>query len=151
MVHEMSGYKTASPPTCPGEAIRLIWVLVLILLPGSGIAYLEMYDLDQGGRQALVHLSLMLVVSLAISIIAAIKAPLRGLYFDRDTFTRPARLNLSLAIFWTICFALLLHAPSSQDCHFGVTCRTYPLLELALAGMHYGYSMTAYILRLRAS
>jgi hypothetical protein len=37
-----------------------------------------MYDLDHGGRQALVHLSLMLVVSLAINIIAATKAPLPG-------------------------------------------------------------------------
>jgi hypothetical protein len=144
--------ETASPPSNPGEATRLAWIFVLLLWPGSGIAYVKIYELDNGGREALVHLSLMLVVSLTISIFAAIKAPLPGLaYLDRETFTRPARWCLFSAIFFTVCFALLLHAPSSQDCHLGVACRTHPLFWLASAGMFYCYSITSYILRLRAA
>lgn len=150
MVHEMSGHKTASPPPYPGEATRLTWLFVLLFGPASGIAYVMMYGLDHGGRGALVHLSLILVVSLFTSILAAITFPLPGMAsLDRDTFTRPARSNLCLAIFLTISFVLLLHDPSSQSCQQEVPCRSYPLAWLALAGLHYCLSISSYILWLR--
>jgi hypothetical protein len=148
MVRRMSRYKTASPRFKPGDVIRLAWVFVMLLSPFSGIAYVKMYDLDNGGREALVHLSLILAVSLATSIFAAIKTPMPGLaYQDKDTYTRPARGCLFFAIFNTACFALLLHTP----CHLEAACRTHPLLWLAFAGMFYCYSITGYILGLRAA
>src|ERR1700744_4917087 len=122
----MSRFETASPLFKPGDPARLAWLFALLLSPFSGIAYVEIYGLH-GGKEALSHLSLLLLVSLAISSLAAITAPFQNL--DRDTFTRAARHNLLFAVLVTIAFALLLLDPSS-------TAQNYPLGWLALAGMH---------------
>jgi hypothetical protein len=145
----MSQHTPASPPTYPGEAIRVAWFFVVLFGPSSGIAYVTMYGLEHGGREALLNLSLILSVSLFVSILAAITMPLPGIAsLDSDMFARPARGSLCLALLLTICFALLLHDPSSQSCP-DVACRSYPLASLAFAGMYYCYSISSYILRLR--
>jgi hypothetical protein len=100
--------------------------------------------LEHGNEEALIRVLAILAVSLTMSLLCAIVQPIQ--IFDEIGMTRAGRANLCLAIFDTIIFVLLMHDPSpvGQACQLESNCRTYPVLWLALAGMHYCYAVWTY-------
>ena len=86
----------------------------------------------------------------AISSLSAATAPLQ--YADADAFTKLGRANLFFALVGTVSFALLTNDPFSMSpaCQIAALCRTYPVGWLSLAGMHYCYSIVAYIIARRS-
>lgn len=130
-------------PSNPSQAARLLWFLAFFLSPMAGVAYVSTYEHWRGGKEALIHLALILVVSLIVSVVSIATAPLQPI--DEDRIKKIARANLFFAIVDTIIFAVLVHDPSSA------AQGTYPVGWLALAGMHYGYAVDAYIMRLRSA
>lgn len=147
----MLGFGGSVGQSNPSQAARLLWFLAFFLSPMAGVAYVSTYEHGSGGKEALIHLALILVVSLIVSVVSIVTAPLQPI--DEDGIKKIARGNLFFAIVDTIIFAVLLHDPSSATlgCHFDPACRAYPLGWLALAGMHYGYAIDAYIIKLRSA
>jgi len=147
----MPGFGGSVGQSNPGQVARLLWFLAFFLSPMAGVAYVSTFEHGSGGREALIHLALILVVSLIVSVVSIVTAPLQPI--DGDGIRKIARANLFFAIVDTIFFAVLLHDPSSAPpaCHLDPACRIYPLAWLALAGMHYGYAIDAYIIKLRSA
>ena len=146
----MKQFQTTTGPSTPGQAARLAWFLTFFLSPMAGPAYVSLRDLSDGGRDALIHAAFIFFGSLAISSLSAATAPLQ--YADADAFTKLGRANLFFALVGTVSFALLTNDPFSMSpaCQIAALCRTYPVGWLSLAGMHYCYSIVAYIIARRS-
>ena len=128
----------------PSQAVRLLWFFLIFLSPAGAVAYVTTYGLEHGNEEALIRVLAILAISLIVSILCAIAAPIQC--YDEIGMTRAGRANLCLAILDTIIFVLLMHGPSSvgQACELESNCRTYPVIWLALAGMHYCYAVWTY-------
>lgn len=143
-------FQITTGPSTPGQIARLAWFLTFFLSPMAGPTYVSLHDLSHGGREALIHIALLFFVSLAISSLSAATAPFQ--HVDEHAFTKVARANLFFALVGTVSFAILANDPSSTSptCQIGTLCRTYPVGWLSLAGMHYCYSIVAYIIAHRS-
>jgi hypothetical protein len=128
----------------PSQAVRLLWFFLIFLSPAGAVAYVTTYKLEHGNEEALIRVLAILAVSLMVSLFCAIAQPIQC--YDEIGMTRAGRASLCLAIFDTIIFVLLMHGPSSvaQACELASNCRTYPVIWLALAGMHYCHAVWTY-------
>lgn len=132
----------------PGQLVRFIWFVLIFFTPMSALAYVLTFGLKDGGRDALIHVLLILAVSMVVSVVCAIAQPVQVV--DEAFLTTAARANSALALADTIIVVLLFYAPAQiqQACQLEAQCRTYPVGWLAFAGMHYCFAVWAYISRL---
>ena len=128
----------------PSQAVRLLWFFLIFLSPAGAVVYVSTHGLEYGNEAALIRALAILAISLMVSLFCAIAQPIQC--YDEIGMTRAGRASLCLAIFDTIIFALLMHGPSSvgQACELESDCRTYPVIWLALAGMHYCHAVWTY-------
>lgn len=124
----------------PSQLVRLLWVFLVLFAPAGAVAYVQVFDVAHGHRDALIHVLAILAVSLLISFVSPFLMPIQ--IFDEASLARGARGNLCFALFDTLPFVILMLGPSE----IGQAARTYPVGWLALAGLHYCYAISAYTL-----
>jgi len=131
------------------QATRLLLFFVIFLTPLSGLAYVSSHGLQKGNEESLFRVLLILSFSLAVTLICAIAQPIKLPIIVN--LTRAGLANLGFAVIDVLIFALLLYFSSEDACQLANSCAKYPVVWLALAGMHLCYAAWAYVTKLRSA
>ena len=110
------------------------------------LVYVSYYGVTDGSDAARMPVLAILSVSIVLSVICGIAQPISFPALDEARVLRLARWNLGFAMVDTVIVLILSHPSACDQC---VTFRQFPVGWLALAGMHYGWTIWLYIIRIR--
>lgn len=133
------------------QTVQLFWFSLIFFVPMWAVVYVGFYDLRNGDVEAFHHVCLMLSLSLFVALVCAVAQPIRDI--DAVSLARLGMANLFFAVFDTGAFALLVYYQSAPEnsCRLTADCDKYPLIWLALGGMHFCYAVWAYATKLKTS
>jgi hypothetical protein len=134
------------------ERRRLLVALITILSPLAAPVYLSGHSLSHAPLSTLPLVGAIILGSLALALAAALVG---------EPFPNPGALprlkkaafgNVAFIFFDLAVFALLVYGQhfSAHKCETGPACELYPVMWLALAGMHFCYAAVGGFIKLRS-
>lgn len=131
------------------QATRLLLSFVVFFTPLSGLAYVASHGFQRSNEEVLFRVALIFSCSLAVILICAINQPMKIPAIVN--LTRVGLANLGFAVIDVLIFALLVLIAPEDACRLATSCTKYPVIWLALAGMHLCYAAWAYVTKLRSA
>jgi hypothetical protein len=129
---------------------RLVLFLLVFLSPTATLVYVSAFEIREAPSDHFPIIASIALISLLVSVLATLSF-LR--IFDAGAKVRFVRIgwsNCALCIFDLCIFALLIYGRRlSPGICIGSKCSLYPVIWLALAWMHFCYSITCLLITLR--
>ncbi|WP_334506439.1 hypothetical protein [Bradyrhizobium sp. AZCC 1693] len=127
------------------QATRLFGFFVTFLTPMAAVTYVVARGLQNSGEDALLRVLVILTFSLLTAFVCALAQPIQAV--DPVRLARLGLANVCFVVIDSLIFALLVYDRiwSGDACQSAADkCGKYPVMWLALAGMHLCYAVWAY-------